>query len=540
MSIRRMQLRMSRRLRIVLYVTIGVFIVGLPAAFVPRLGGLGRKEPPREEELAEVVAKVNGLEVTRGEVEGQFNRVLSQTVPFYVSLGQRMGLSELWRYRLAALEEAVTQELLLQQATSEGLTVSKKEVRARAEELADRELARVRDAVSPEQLEYVLANLLAQGGGPRRETVSERGYRDWLVERMLEEERPLQYELLIQKLRNAVVGGITATEQEVQAQYDTATVREIQVWLRPEGQPQRTDEEARQRAEELTSRARPGGDFAGLVRRETDDPGGRENGGLIESVGRRMMAEEWTDAVFALGPDDISDPIKLPWGYAVVKMEKLRRELPDDFESNRDQLLLSLVQEKQNAAWQERRQALRDEAQVEVLGSELLAWQALEEGKSEEALAKLQAAAEELMRRKGVASAVIFYQLASLLEAQEDREAAVEAYESSYDSIAGAEAGVPGAQEEVLMGIARCYERLGDVAEALDWYQILSDMSQDPAEHIQLQGIYERLGKDELAASERAWLDEYREAELARQREIEAQQRAEEGQGEVEESPSAE
>ncbi len=534
-----MQLRMSRRLRIVLYVTIGVFIVGLPAAFVPRLGGLGRKEPPHEEELAQVVAKVNGLEITRAEVEGQFNRVLSQTVPFYVSLGQRMGLSELWRYRLAALEEAVTQELLLQQATSEGLTVSKKEVRARAEELADRELARVRDAVSPEELEYVLANLLAQGGGPRRETVSERGYRDWLVERMLEEERPLQYELLMQKLRKTVVGGITATEQEVQAQYDTATVREIQVWLRPEGQPERSDEEARQRAEELTSRARRGGDFAGLVRRETDDPGGRENGGLIESVGRRMMAEEWTDAVFALGPDEISDPIKLPWGYAVVKMEKLRRELPDDFESNKDQLLLSMVQEKQNAAWQERRQALRDEAQVEVLGTELLAWQALEEGKSEEALTKLQAAAEEMTRRKGVASAVIFYQLASLLEVQEDREAAVEAYESSYDSIAGAEAGVPGAREEVVMGIARCYERLEDVEEALDWYQILSDMSEDPAEHIQLQGVYERLGKDELAAAERAWLDEYREAELARQREIEAQQRAEEEQGEGEESRTA-
>ena len=533
MSIGRMQRRMSRHLRIVLYVIIAVFIVGLPLVFVPRFANRPQQPETAEDGGAQVVATVDGKPVSRSSLEGQFERTMAQLLPFYASLGQGISFEQIWPYRLNAMEQAIAEELLVRQAEANKLSVSRKEVKARAQQLADEELGRIKEAVKPEELELVLARIVAETDGTLRDQVSERRFRDWSIERLLEMSDSLRNQLLVGKLRQGAVGSVTATEQELLAQYDRATVREIRVSLHPEGKPERTEEEARRRAEGLVARARKGEDFARLARAESDDPDARETGGLLESVGRQMMPAEWAGPVFALGPDEVSDPIKGQWGYSVVKMEKLERELPDDFESKKEQLLMNLVQQNQNSAWMEYQQGLREKAQVKVVDPEMLAWQALQGGKQEEALAKLQEAAGEQGRRKGLATATVSYRLGKMLEAREQWEAALEAYESSYDSIAGAEMEPPGGRAEALMSMAKCHERLGNVEEALDWYQTASGKSEVPSVHAELQGTFERLGREDLAAGEREWLDDYRQAELERQKEWERrQQQAEEQQGE--------
>ena len=74
----------------------------------------------------------------------------------------------------------------------------------------------------------------------------------------------------------------------------------------------------------------------------------------------------------------------------------------------------------------------------------------------------------------------------------------------------------------VAVSIARCYEQLGDVEEATDWYETAGAASDSPSVHSQVREAYGRLGQEELAAEEEVWLDEYRQAELARERELEA------------------
>ena len=529
MSIRGMQRRMSRQLRIVVYITAGVFIVGLPLVFVPRFGGPRRDRPDAEDPAREIVAKVNGQPVTSGQVGRQFDRMAGQLLSIYASLGQSISFDQIWPYRLGAMEQAVAEELLVQEAGAEMLSVSGSEVKAKAQQMADEELARLKGQFSPEEFEQRLAQLVASVEGKYREKVSERWFSDWMTERLLEDSDALQREMLITKLRQQRVGSITATDQDLLARYDRATVREIQVRLRPDGKPERTEEEALARAEALAEQVRSGGDFAALTRKESDAPETAESGGLIEAVSRGMMAPEWEEAVFALGPDEISDPIKLPWGYAIVRMEKLERELPEDFDSRKQELLLRLVQEKQDRAWADYHQELREKAEIEVVSQEMMAWQALQEGKEEEAIALLQEAAVGLGRQKGLAAATVFYQLATLLEARDEWEEAVGAYQSSYDMLAGSRGEMPGGRPLVLISLGRCYERLDDVEEALDWYEIASSISDLPGVHTQLQGIYERLGEEDRAAGEQRWLDEYREAELERQRELEA---LEEGAGE--------
>ena len=513
---------MSRHLRIVVYITTGVFIVGLPLVFVPRFGQQGRDGPSPEDAAREVAAKVNGQPVTRAQVGRQFERMAGQLLSIYASLGQSISFDQMWPYRLGAMEQAVAEELLVQEARAQMLSVPESEVKAKAQQMADEELARLKGQFSPEEFEQRLAQLVASVEGRYRERVDERWFSDWMTERLLEDSDALQREMLITKLREQRVGSITATDQDLLARYDRATVREIQVRLRPEGKPERTEEEALARAEALAEQVRSGGDFGDVARKESDAPEAAETGGLVEAVSRGMMAPDWEEAVFALTPDEISDPIKLPWGYVVVRMEGLERELPEDFEGRKQELFLRLVQEKQDRAWAEYQQELREKAEIEVVSQEMMAWQALQEGREEEAIGLLQGAAAGPERQRGLAGATIFHQLGALLEAREEWEGAVEAYQSSYDMLAGSGGEMPGGRALVLISLGRCYERLDDVEEALDWYEIASSVSDLPGVHTQLQGIYERLGEEERAAGEQRWLDEYREAELARQREMEA------------------
>jgi parvulin-like peptidyl-prolyl isomerase len=537
MSIRGMQLRMSRHLRVVLYITIGVFIVGLPAVFVPQFAARWGREKAEDADAAEIVARVDGGAVSRRQVEDAFNRMMMQILPFF---GQSVRLEEIWRYRLDALEQAIAEELLVKQGGAEDLSASRTEIRALAEQRVDRELASLKASLSGEQLEQQLGYLMSIMDGTPRDRATERRYRDAAIKRLLEDEDALRREIVIGKLRQKVIGSVSTTEQELLSEYDEATVRVIQVSLHPEGKPEQTEEEARTRAEELAARAKGGEDFARLARAESDDPEAKETGGLMEALRRATMPSEWIGPVFALAPDEISSPIKSAWGFAVVKMEKLERNLPEDFESKKEELLGQLVQERQDRAWFAYQQGLRERAQVETLDPEMLAWQALMEQKDDEALAKLQEATTTQGLRKGLAAGTMFYELGSLLEAREQWSDAAEAYGSSYDSLAGADVGVPGGREQAVMSLARCHEKLGDTEEALEWYQVAA-ASDLPLVHAELQAVYTRLGQEDLATAEQEWLDDYREAELKRQQEMEAQQgklEGAQGTGEGEPAPA--
>jgi parvulin-like peptidyl-prolyl isomerase len=518
-----MQRRMSRHLRVVLYVTIAVFIVGLPLVFVPQFTARWGRETAEDADAAEIVARVDGGTVNRRQVEMFFDRMMMQMLPIYAQIGQSLRLEDIWPYRLNALEQAIAEELLVKQAGVEKHSASRGEIRALAEQMVDSDLATLKASLSGEQLEQQLGRLMAIMEGTPRDRATERRYRDAAIKRLLEDEEALRREVVVGKLRQKVIGSISTTEKDLLSEYDEATVRVIQVALHPEGKPERTEEEARTRAEELAARAKRGEDFADLARAESDDPEAKETGGLMESVQRAAMPSEWIDPVFALAPDEISSPIKSAWGFAVVEMEKLERTLPEDFESRKEDLLGGLVQEKQERGWFEYQQGLRGKAEVETLDPEMLAWQALMEQKEDEALAKLQEATTTQRLRKGLASGTVFYQLGSLLEARQQWNEAAEAYGSSYDSLAGADVGVPGGREQAVMGLARCHENLGDTEEALEWYQVAA-ASELPLVHAELQGVYTRLGRDDLATAEQEWLDDYREAELKRQEEMEAQQ----------------
>jgi hypothetical protein len=81
----------------------------------------------------------------------------------------------------------------------------------------------------------------------------------------------------------------------------------------------RSKSEARRLAESIRAEAvAPGADFAALARRSSDGPSGPRDGALGR-FSRRAMVKPFSDAAFALEPDQVSGVVETVFGFHVIK-----------------------------------------------------------------------------------------------------------------------------------------------------------------------------------------------------------------------------
>lgn len=529
MSIQNVRRRYAPHLKYALYVLIVVFVIGLPLMFSQ--GTLGPAKGEEEAAMGaatDVIAQVNGEPLLRARLDLQFNEMMGQVVPIYSMIGQSIGVERLWRFRLDALDQAIVQHLLVQQAVAANVEISDRQVEARAEEMATQELEGLKARYPEQDVEELLGKLVTQAEGRTRERVSEKWFVQWQTERLIDNfEAEIAEEMMVEAVQQRVSDSVAVTEQDLLASFDEVSVREIWVHRRPgREEVTRTEEEARQQAEELVERLRAGADFMELAVEESEEENVMDAGELRDGITRGRMSAEWDEAVFALQPDEISDPIEMLGDYVIVKLESRTREMPDDYESNKQQLLANLVSQEQNQAWRDHQMELRERAEVTVVDPELLAYQALREGDREASLPLLEQASTRAAELGSTTEASIFYQIAVTRASRNEWEAAADAYASSADALTRDDSQFPGARAQALLGMARSYEHLDDLEECLLWYQAASDTTEIPSIHEQLKSSYERLGQVELAAREQQWLDDFQTAQRARDQASEAQQRA--------------
>ena len=104
------------------------------------------------------------------------------------------------------------------------------------------------------------------------------------------------------------------------------------------------DAAARKAAEEkaaaIAAEARkPGADFAALAREDSDDTGSKESGGDLGWVAHDGgMVKPFEDALFAMQPGDVSEPVKTDFGWHVIKLREVRSGKQTSFEEARAQL----------------------------------------------------------------------------------------------------------------------------------------------------------------------------------------------------------
>ncbi len=87
------------------------------------------------------------------------------------------------------------------------------------------------------------------------------------------------------------------------------------------GKPELTDDEAKAKAEEIRKRLLAGEDFATVAKAESDDKGSGANGGDLGDFHKGMMVPQFEQAAFAAKIGEVTEPVKTPFGYHLIKVE---------------------------------------------------------------------------------------------------------------------------------------------------------------------------------------------------------------------------
>ncbi len=89
------------------------------------------------------------------------------------------------------------------------------------------------------------------------------------------------------------------------------------------GEKDLTEEEALAKAQDIRKQLLAGGDFAAIAKAESDDTAsGADGGSLGPASGRGKFVPPFDQAVFSLPVGQISEPVKTPFGYHIIKVEE--------------------------------------------------------------------------------------------------------------------------------------------------------------------------------------------------------------------------
>ncbi len=327
----------------------GIFAFGIIAYFGTGTPSMNRE---REARSNEPVATVNGEPITRGEFESIWNT------------WQRSGMGS---------DEAnapLMQGMILNQLIDVAL------MRAAAKQRK----VQVSDADIEKEITDRKAQL-GQGGKPITDEellkLSGAKSKDDLRE-------SLRGSLLPRALGKSLANVNALTENDLQASYDEVKVRHILVAVDTSPRPSAKalpEAQAKRKAEEILAKVKAGGDFAKLANEFTDDPSnapqkfdpkekkmvpdGAPKGGDLGWYRRGGgFAKEFEDAAFALGPGQVSDLVRTPFGFHIIKVEEKRRNLPPDYATTKGKLLDDLKNQRAGEALQKFLEEQRKSAQV--------------------------------------------------------------------------------------------------------------------------------------------------------------------------------
>ncbi|MEP7310572.1 MAG: peptidyl-prolyl cis-trans isomerase [Acidobacteriota bacterium] len=162
--------------------------------------------------------------------------------------------------------------------------------------------------------------------------------------------RQFERSMLVQRVEQTeVFGKIAISEEEARKYYQAhldefttqaaVTMREILVGLPNDGKgaTEAQDAAAKEKAEQLRTRALAGDNFMKLAE-ETSDAPSRANAGLIGPLSLSDLSPDLRKVIEATKPGDVTRPIRAARGYQFFKIESLTTAETMPFEQAREQI----------------------------------------------------------------------------------------------------------------------------------------------------------------------------------------------------------
>ncbi len=294
-----------------------------------------------KEELPEgVIATVGQSPISQGQ--------LDKIEAVYKTAGQAPDEgrqpAEYSSFRLQLVQYLVTLEVMRQEASEYGVSVTTADVDARLQQIK----------------QMFLGN--------------EQKFNDALAKQKLTLEeltQAIKESLWFEKMKAAVTKDATLTEDEVRAYYDSHASEYVEqesrdvrhILISPfvdaagavvTATPTQDDwDAAKSEAESIRSEILNGKDFVTAVEEYSDDAISREKNGELGPVVRGQTVPAFEEVVFALQKDELSDPVKTASGYHLIEVTDITPENQLSYDLVKEKIRTTLLEQKQAAAWEQ-------------------------------------------------------------------------------------------------------------------------------------------------------------------------------------------
>ena len=281
------------------------------------------------------VATVNGEKVSQPQLDKIMNLYMAQAKQVYGAelTGDQDFLKEIEK---TALNDLIDQTLVIQQAKSEGLKATDKEVS---------------DAIK---------NF--------KESSGTEGYKNFLKATGMTDEdfkQEMYNQVLVGELHDKVIAKVKVTDKEVRAYYeahpeDFGNLRELKVshiLLKTE-----------QEAKEVIKRIKAGEDFGGLAQELSTEPAAKQSKGDLGFINEQTnLVAEFKEAALKLKPGEMTgEPVKTKFGYHVIKAFEEKEAHVEPFDKVKDQAQLLAKQAKEQQTWNDYVAKLRKQAEIKI------------------------------------------------------------------------------------------------------------------------------------------------------------------------------
>ncbi len=467
----------QRATRAIMFLIALIFVAGALFSF-----GSSRRAGCLAEPHSPPVARVFRAEISKRTFLNAWRQMLDQS-PRLASDPTRVAES-----KNALLDTMVEGRLVEIEAERRKIRPSRKEVQQRMQEAVEMRVAALGTGAQRKQK-------LRQMG------LTQEQYRQQVEEEVKANRSTYYFRALQDKLKQAVIEDMKRINPQLARKYRGAVkARQIVIKYRPEGaaaqgsDEELTRDEAKRKAEEIYKKLKAGEDFAKIARKESMDEESRKKGGDIGYVTNSpydyRLPGTVKDALFALDPGEVSEPIEPPgWNaFYIVKAEDV--ELDED------------------AAFDAFLQKFKEKANVQVLDPELKAYRVLiaaEDDKDKRQALKLyeQALADE--ERSDADKAHIYYQMGRIYEELGENEKAVAAYKRAIELHGGA--------ASLYLALGKLYKRMGEKEKALGAFENAGEVGYaDFFVHLELKRLYEEMGETEKAAEEQRAIEQIQKA----------------------------
>jgi peptidyl-prolyl cis-trans isomerase D len=131
----------------------------------------------------------------------------------------------------------------------------------------------------------------------------------------------------------------------------------------PKGADAKTDAAAKAKAEDILKQIKAGGNFADLAKKNSDDPGSKDQGGELPMIATSSLDPAYAQAAMALNPGQTSGLVRSSFGYHIIQTESKQAAEVKPFAEVKASIVEQLQSQKSAAAAQNYATQLTAEAQ---------------------------------------------------------------------------------------------------------------------------------------------------------------------------------